>query len=58
MRPLGLGNGVFDSYGVYFFVIVSALLLGVKVSVGTFGNYKDCATRWEGFALLLGFLGL
>jgi hypothetical protein len=31
VRPLGLGNGVFDSYVIYFSVIVPALSLGVKV---------------------------
>jgi hypothetical protein len=58
VRPLGLGNGAFDNYVIYFSVIVLAMLLGVKVSVGTSGNYKDCAMGWKGFVLLLGFLGL
>jgi hypothetical protein len=58
VRALGLGNGDFDSYMIYFFVIVPTLLLGVKVGIGTSGNCKDCVVSWEGFILLLGFLGL
>jgi hypothetical protein len=58
VRPLGLGNVAFDSYVIYFSVIVRALSLGVKVDIGTFGNCKDCAMGWEGFVLLLGLLGL
>jgi hypothetical protein len=58
VRPLGLGNGAFDSYVIYFSVIVPALSLGVKISIGTSGNYKDCVISWEGFILLRGFLGL
>jgi hypothetical protein len=34
VRPLGLGNGAFDIYVIYFSIIVSTLLLGVKVCVG------------------------
>jgi hypothetical protein len=58
MRPLGLGNGVFDRYMIYFSIIVPVLLLGVKIDIGTSGNCKDCVMSWEGFILLLGFLGL
>jgi hypothetical protein len=58
VRSLGLGNGTFDSYVIYFSTIVLALSLGVKVGIGTFNNCKDCAMSWEGFILLLGFLGL
>jgi hypothetical protein len=58
VRPLGLGNGTFDSYVIYFSAIVLALSLGVKVGIGTFSNCKDCAMSWESFILLLGFLGL
>jgi hypothetical protein len=43
VRPLGLGNGAFDNYMIYFSIIVLALSLGVKVGIGTFGNCKDCA---------------
>jgi hypothetical protein len=58
MRPLGLGNGSFDNYVIYFSIIVSVLPLGVEVGIGTSGNCKDCVMSWEGFALLLGFLNL
>jgi hypothetical protein len=58
MRPLGLGNGAFDNYVIYFSVIVPALLLGVKVGIETSSNCKNCAMGWEGFVSLLGFLGL
>jgi hypothetical protein len=58
VRPLGLGNGAFDNYVIYFSIIVLALSLGVEVYIGTSGNCKDCAISWEGFVLLLGFLGL
>jgi hypothetical protein len=58
VRPLGLGNGTFDNYVIYFSIIVSALPLGVEVCIGTSGNCKDCAMSWKGFVLLLGFLGL
>jgi hypothetical protein len=33
MRPLSLGGGAFDSYMIYFYVVVSVLSLGVKVDV-------------------------
>jgi hypothetical protein len=58
VRPLGLGDGALDSYVTYFFVIVPSLSLGVKVGNRTSGNCQDCAMSWEGFILLLGFLGL
>jgi hypothetical protein len=58
VRPLGLGNGAFDSYVIYFSIIVSTLPLGVEVGIETFGNCEDCAMSWEGCILLLGFLGL
>jgi hypothetical protein len=58
VRLLSLGNGVFDSYMIYFSVIVLMLSLGVKVDIGTSGNCKDCAMGWEDFVWLLGFLGL
>jgi hypothetical protein len=58
MRPLGLGNGASDSYVIYFSIIVPMLSLGVKVDIGTSDNCKDCVMSWEGFILLLGFLGL
>jgi hypothetical protein len=58
VRPLGLGNGAFDSCMTYVSVIVSVLPLGVEVGIGTSGNCKECAMSWECFVLLLGFLGL
>jgi hypothetical protein len=42
IRPLGLGNGAFDSYVIYFSIIVPVMSLGVKIGIGTFGNCKDC----------------
>jgi hypothetical protein len=56
MRPLYLCNGAFDGYVIYLSVIVSTLLLGVGIGVGTSCNYKDCVMGWESFALLLVFL--
>jgi hypothetical protein len=53
-RPFGLSNGAFDSYVIYFSVIVPALSHGVKICIGNFGNCEDCAMNWEGFVLLLG----
>jgi hypothetical protein len=58
VTPLGLGNGAFDSYMIYFSVVVSALSLGVKISIGAPGDCKDCVMGWEGFDLLLGFSDL
>jgi hypothetical protein len=58
IRPLGLGNGAFDNYVIYFSIIVPVMSLGVKIGIGTFGNCKDCVMGWEGFVWLLGFLGL
>jgi hypothetical protein len=56
--PLGLSNGAFDSYVIYFFVIASMLSLGFKVSIGASDDRKDCTMRWKSFVLLLGFLDL
>jgi hypothetical protein len=33
VRPLSLGDGAFDSYAIYFSVVVLVLSLGVKVGV-------------------------
>jgi hypothetical protein len=56
--PLGLGDGAFDSYIIYFSIIISALLLGVKIGIGAPGDCKDCAVSWERFVLLLRLLDL
>jgi hypothetical protein len=58
VRPFGLGNGAFDSYMIYFSVIISPLSLGVKIGIGASGDCKDCVMSWKGFVLLLGFLDL
>jgi hypothetical protein len=58
MGPFGLSDGDFDRYMVYFFVVVSALSFGVKISVGTSGNCEDYAMGGEDFRLLRGFLDL
>jgi hypothetical protein len=58
VRPLGLGNGAFDNYVIYFSVIVATLSFGAKVGIRTSVDYKDCGMSWECFILLLGFLGL
>jgi hypothetical protein len=47
--PFGLCDGAFDSYMIYFPVVVSVLSFGVNISVGTFGNCEDCAVGGEGF---------
>jgi hypothetical protein len=58
VRPLGLGNGAFDSYVIYFSVVVSVLSLGVEVGIGAPSDCKDCAVSWAGFGLLLGVMSL
>jgi hypothetical protein len=58
VRPLGLGDGTFDNYMIYFLVIISMLLLGVKIGIGASSDCKDCAMSWKNFHLLLGFLDL
>jgi hypothetical protein len=58
VRPFGLGNRAFDSYVVYFSVLVSALSLGVKVGIGVSSNCENCAMGGEGFGLLQGLLDL
>jgi hypothetical protein len=52
--PIGLSNGAFDSYMIYFFVVISALSLSVKVGIGTSGDCEDCAMSGEGISLLWG----
>jgi hypothetical protein len=58
VRPLGLGDGAFDSYMIYYFVIILALSLGVEISIGALSDCKDCAVSWESFILLLWLLDL
>jgi hypothetical protein len=33
VRPFGLGDEAFDSYMIYFSVIISLLSLGVKIDI-------------------------
>jgi hypothetical protein len=57
--PLSLSNGAFDSYRIYFSVIVSVLSLGLKVGIGASGDCKDCTMCWERFvAGVLGFVAV
>jgi hypothetical protein len=56
--PIGLSNGAFDSYMIYFFVVISALSLSVKVGIGTSGDCEDCAMSGEDISLLWGLLDL
>jgi hypothetical protein len=58
MGPLGLGDGAFDDYMVYFLIIISVLPLGVKVGIKTSSNCEYCTMSGEGVILLLGFLNL
>jgi hypothetical protein len=41
--PFGLSNGAFDSYMIYFSIVIFAPPLGVQVGVGTFGNCENCS---------------
>jgi hypothetical protein len=56
--PFVLSNGAFDSYVVYFSIVISVLLLGVEISIGTSGDCEDCVMGREGIILLLVFLDL
>jgi hypothetical protein len=58
MRLFDLGDGAFNNYMIYTYVVISALSLGIKISIGASGDCKDCAMSWESFILLLGFLNL
>jgi hypothetical protein len=58
VRLLGLCDWTFDNHMVYFSIVIPALSLAFNVYVGSLDNCEDCATGWEGFALLLGFLDL
>jgi hypothetical protein len=55
---LGLSDGAFDGYMVYFPVVISTVLLGVIIGVGTFGDCEDCAMGGDDIILFLGFLDL
>jgi hypothetical protein len=37
------GNGAFDSYMIYFCVVISVLSLGVKIGIGALDDCKDRA---------------
>jgi hypothetical protein len=52
VRLFGLSDGAFDSYMIYFSVVISALSLGVKVGVGASGDCEDCAMGGDGIRLL------
>jgi hypothetical protein len=56
--PLSLSDGAFDSYMIYFSVIISVLSFDVEIGIGAPGDYKDCAVSWENFILLLHLLNL
>jgi hypothetical protein len=58
VRPFGLGDGAFDSYMIYFSIVISVLSFGVEIGIGVSGDCKDCAMSWKSFILLLGFLDL
>jgi hypothetical protein len=48
----------FDSYVIYFSVVIFALSFGIEIGVGASGNCEDCVMGGEGFRLLWGFLDL
>jgi hypothetical protein len=58
VRPLGLGDGAFDSYMIYFSIIISMLSPYVEIGIGAPGDCKDCVMSWESFILLLQLLDL
>jgi hypothetical protein len=41
VRPLGLGNGIFNGYMIYFSIVGPPLSLGFKVGIGASGDCKD-----------------
>jgi hypothetical protein len=55
---LGLCDGTFDRYMVYFPVVISVLPFSVKVWIGTSSNCEDCTVGGEGIGLLRGLLDL
>jgi hypothetical protein len=58
MGPFGLSGGAFDSYVIYFSVVISTLSFGIEIGVGASGNCEDSVVGGEGFKLLWGFLDL
>jgi hypothetical protein len=58
VRPFGLGNRTFDNDVIDLPVIIVMLPFGVKVGIGTSGNYEDCAMGGESIGLLQRFLDL
>jgi hypothetical protein len=56
--PFGLGTRTFDSNTIDLPVVVSALSLGIKISLGTFGNCEDCVMGGQGISLLWRLLDL
>jgi hypothetical protein len=53
---LGLGDGTFDHYMIYFSVVVPTLSLGIGFIIGATNDCKDCIVSWESFTILLWFL--
>jgi hypothetical protein len=58
VEPFGLRNGTFNGDVINLSVIIMTLSLGVEVSVGTSGNYKDCVMCGKSVILLQRFLDL
>jgi hypothetical protein len=56
--PFGLCNGTFDDNVINLPVIIMTLSLGMKIGIGTCGNYKDCTVCGESVDLLCRFLDL
>jgi hypothetical protein len=52
MRPLGLGDGAFNSYIIDLLVMVSTLSFGIEIGIGTPGDCEDCAMGGESVELL------
>jgi hypothetical protein len=55
--PHGFRDGAFNSYIVYFRVVIIVLPFSIKIYIGTSGNGEDCAVGGEGIGLLRGALG-
>jgi hypothetical protein len=54
----GLGNRTFDDDVINLAIIISVLALGLKISIGSFGDCQDCAVGVESVGLLRRFLDL